>query len=144
MPGLDSLPESIRSAIEEPALSAGAKQSAIDAAAKAHGVQFPADYAAFLRGSNGAEFTLGENYVVLFPLEALADENEPDEEIFPPHLFVFGGNGASEKFAFDKRERPHQIVVVPHFKPDDDEALPQGTTLHGFLERVLAGEAFDG
>lgn len=27
---------------------------------------------------------------------------------------------------------------------EDDEALPQGFTLHGFLERVLTGEAFEG
>jgi hypothetical protein len=156
MPDLASLPEAIRSALEEPALHPGARQVDIDAAAKAHGVQFPADYAAFLRDSNGAEFHLGDTYVVLYALEDLAAENEPDEEFdprglplpanprFPSWLFVFGSNGGSEKFAFDKRETPHQIVVVPHFEPDDDEALPQGTTLHGFLARVLAGEAFDG
>ena len=140
---LASLPESLRSAIEAPALHPGARQAAIDAAAKVHGVQFPADYAAFLRDSNGAEFHLGDTYVVLYALEDLAAENEADEE-FPDWLFVFGSNGGSEKFAFDKRETPHQIVVVPHFEPDNDEALPQGTTLHGFLANVLAGEAFDG
>ena len=123
MPELASLPESLRSAIEAPALHPGARQSAIDAAARLHGVQFPADYAAFLRDSNGAEFHLGDTYVVLFALEDLAAENEPDEE-FPAWLFVFGSNGGSEKFAFDKREKPHPIVVVPHFEPSEADAIP--------------------
>jgi hypothetical protein len=143
MSGLASLPESIRSAAEELALNPGATQKAIDAAAKAGGVQFPADYVALLRGTNGAEFTLGETLVALYPVEDLAAANEPDED-FPQHLFVFGDNGAGEQFAFDKRERPHPIVVVPMDHPEDDEALPQGTTLHGFLARVLAGDALDG
>jgi hypothetical protein len=143
MSGLASLPASIRSAAQDPALNPGASQKAIDAAAKAGGVQFPADYVALLRGTNGAEFTLGETLVTLYPVEALAAENVPDDD-FPAHFFVFGDNGGGEQFAFDKRERPHPIVVVPLDQPEEDEALPQGTTLHGFLERVLAGDAFDG
>jgi hypothetical protein len=56
---------------------------------------------------------------------------------------AFGSNGGSEELAFDARSQPHPIIIIPHYKPSDQDAIVQGITLHAFLDRVLRGVAFE-
>ena len=139
---LPSLPANIREALQEPKLNPGAAPERIAEAAAALDVTFPQDYIAFMVATNGAEFYLGESCVIVYPVEELTEWNQA-EDGFPSYFKVFGSNGGSEKFAFDTRARPHPIVVVPHYKPSDEDAIAQGTSLHEFLGRVLRDEAFN-
>jgi hypothetical protein len=135
------LPGDLNKAMQSPSLRAGVARETLTNIAAQLGVTMPADYVEFMMESDGAEFQLGETFVVLLSADDLVDENEASDD-FPAYLKVFGGNGGSEKYAFDTRTTPNQIVVVPHYQPDDDDVLPQGTSLIGFLRRILNDEVF--
>ncbi len=134
-------PEDIRSALEDAMFEPGASSESIASVAESLGVAFPEDYVSFLSFSDGAEFVLGESSVLLYAVGTLEAWNAP-EEGFPSHFKVFGGDGGSERFAFDVRKSPPEIVVVPQFEPNPGDELAQGPSLIGFLRRVLSDEAF--
>ena len=62
---------------------------------------------------------------------------------FAPELVLFGGDGAGEAFAFDKRVSPPTIVMVPLIGPSLDAAIPQGAGLAGFVRRLRVASLFD-
>ena len=136
------LPSHIREAIQDARLNPGATTDAVASAATQLGIEFPSDYVALMVETDGAEFYLGESCVIFYSVQELLESNQPDVD-FPKHLKCFGSNGGSEKFAFDGRSRPHPIVVVPHYRPADGDAVVQGTSLVAFLDRVLKDEAFN-
>ena len=61
------------------------------------GVDLPSDYLRFLRNHNGGEGFIGDNYLVLWKAEELADFNrEYEVEKYAPGIFLFGSDGGGE------------------------------------------------
>jgi hypothetical protein len=76
--------------------------------------RLPAEYVQFLEQMNGGEGFIGENYLRVWPIEDLIQNNKNyhvDE--VAPELFLFGSSGGGEAFAFGTRSSPPPIVAVP-------------------------------
>jgi hypothetical protein len=85
-------------------------------------IEIPDDYKEFLHASNGGEGFLGRNYVRLWKVEELKLMNVGYEVTqFAPNLFLFGTNGGGEAFAFDTRENPWTVVMVPFIGMEDPQ-----------------------
>jgi cell wall assembly regulator SMI1 len=92
----------------------GASAQAICSAEEAVKVKLPNDYIAFLRASNGGEGMIGENYVILWNAEELAEMNKSYQVAdYAPGLLLVGSDGGGEAFAFDTRTSPWPVVKVP-------------------------------
>lgn len=74
------------------------------------GVLLPEDYLAFMHEHNGGEGDIGENYLVLFPLEELAAVNDNyDTENTMPGCVIIGGDGGGELYGVDENGRYFNI-----------------------------------
>ncbi len=108
------------------------------------GMRLPEDYVAFLMQSNGGEGFIGTNYATLWRLEELAERNEGYKVAdFAPGLFLFGSDGGSEAFAFDKRSDGEQIVLVPFIAMELSKVRALATNFNGFIERLFKSGLFD-
>lgn len=104
----------------------------------------PHEYLAFLCRRNGGEGFVGENYLILWKAGELLELNEGYEAPkYAPDLFLFGSNGGGEAFAFDKREQPWPIVMVPFIGMQLNEAIPAGRTFSEFLRRLAQDGIFN-
>jgi len=100
--------------LEEFSRNPGASVQDIHSAAEALKMELPSDYVAFLRESNGGEGMIGENYVVLWKAEELAEMNKSYQVAeYAPGLLFVGSDGGGEAFAFDTRTTPWPVVKVP-------------------------------
>lgn len=89
------------------------------------GIALPGDYLAFLRQHNGGEGFIGDNYIVFWKAEELADFNREYEiEIYAPGLFLFGSDGGGEGYGFDTQSRAMPIVRIPFIGMERQHATP--------------------
>lgn len=101
------------------------------------GVELPPDYVELLQQTNGGEGFIGDRYVILFPVEILAELNEAYQiEDYAPGLLVFGSNGAGEALGFDTRRSPWAIVQVPFIGMDWTLAEPLAATFGAFVQTL--------
>lgn len=85
----------------------------LDAETKLHWA-LPVEYRAFLLKANGGEGFVGDNYLILWGVEELAQFNQEYQvEEYAPGLILFGSDGGGEGFAFDTRLNPPVIVQIP-------------------------------
>ena len=78
------------------------------------GVTLPHDYLDFLRQHNGGEGFIGENYIIFWKAEELADFNrEYEVEEYAPGILLFGSDGGGEGYGFDTESVAMPIVRVP-------------------------------
>ena len=78
------------------------------------GVALPSDYLDFLRQHNGGEGFVGDNYIIFWKAEELADFNrEYEVEKYAPGIFLFGSSGGGEGYGFDTQSAAMPIVCVP-------------------------------
>lgn len=77
-------------------------------------VKFPDDYKGFLMQSSGAEGPIGaESYLVLWPLDDIADHNLGYKVAeFAPNLVLFGSNGGGTAYAFERLGSDIEVVSV--------------------------------
>ncbi len=102
------------------------------------GVAFPDDYVEFITFTNGAEGSIGENYLVLWAIDEIIELNEAySVNEFTEGLVLFGSDGGGEAFAFDTRTNETQIVAVPFMGMDLDEVTTISNTFNGFLKYLL-------
>ena len=120
-------------------LRGGAPESTIaDAEAKLRWA-LPNDYKELLRNANGGEGFIGENYLILWAAEELAQFNkEYQVQDYAPGLILFGSDGGGEGFAFDTRSSPAPIVQVPFIGMELNYARPVAASFDQFLVK-LAG-----
>lgn len=101
------------------------------------GVELPPDYIEFLKLTNGGEGFIGDRYVILFPVEVLADLNKAYQvEVYVPGLLIFGSNGGGEAFGFDTRRSPWAVVQVPFIGMDWTLAKPYAATFGAFVQTL--------
>jgi hypothetical protein len=101
------------------------------------GRKLPADYEQFVRAMNGGEGWIGDAYACLWKVEELIPSNKDygvDDSV--PGLLLFGTNGANEAFAFDTRDDPWSVVVVPLILLQYEDAVPAGVSFTEFVERL--------
>jgi hypothetical protein len=78
------------------------------------GVVIPSHYLDFLKEHNGGEGFIGDNYIVLWKAEELADFNrEYEVEKYAPGIFLFGSDGGGEGYGFDTQSAEMPIVRIP-------------------------------
>src|SRR3954447_9331401 len=98
-------------------------------------ISFPADYADFMLKSNGAEGSIGNWYLVLWPIEEIEAINE-DYSVsdFAPGFLLFGSDGGGEAYAFDMKSGGMPIFEIPFIPLEAKEARLCGRTFVEFLE----------
>jgi hypothetical protein len=102
------------------------------------GITFPKDYIEFISNSNGAEGSLGENYLIIWSIEDIIELNEAyGVNDFSKGLVVFGSDGGDTAFAFDTRTNETHIVTVPFIGMDLEEVTTCSNTFNGFLQYFL-------
>lgn len=77
-------------------------------------VNFPNDYVAFLRTSNGGEGMIGDTYLIFWQAAELHEMNASYQVTdYAPGLLLIGSDGGGEAIAFDTRTEPWPVVKVP-------------------------------
>lgn len=98
-------------------------------------IQFPADYAAFMRESNGAEGWIGGAYLSLWSLEdILSAQEELAVDEFLPDACPIGSDGGGEAYALDRRSTPMAFLEIPFVPLDIKEARICGHSFQEFLQ----------
>ena len=94
------------------------------------GVALPSDYLDFLRQHDGGEGFIGDNYIVLWKAEELADFNrEYEVEKYAPGILLFGSDGGGEAYGFDIQSASVPIVRIPFIGMERRYAIPVATNL---------------
>lgn len=84
---------------------------------------------------NGGEGFIGRNYLVLHPVETLVECNKAlDADKYVPEFLVVGSDGGGEAIAFDRRQEPWAVVMVPFIPLDKNEARPIAPAFGSFFE----------
>lgn len=97
----------------------------------------PSEYREFLVQMNGGEGFVGEDYLILWSADELAQFNrEYEVKDYAPGLVLFGSNGGGEGFAFDTRSSPATIVQVPFIGMELQYANPVGSNFEEFIAKV--------
>ena len=118
-----------------------AGEDAIEKAQDALGFRFPAEYADFLRMSNGGEGFLGpERYLMLWPVEELAESNQDYEvDAMAPGLVLFGSSGGGTAYAFERGSGA--IVDLPITPLEGSRRRTLAAGFVEFLSVLAAGRA---
>jgi hypothetical protein len=102
------------------------------------GVTFPNDYIEFISFSNGAEGSIGENYLILWSIDEIIELNEVyGVNDFAKGFVLFGSDGGDTAFAFDTRTKDLHIVTVPFIGMDIEEVKTCSNTFNGFFQYLL-------
>jgi len=118
-------------------LNEGASDEAIQAAMSALGHALPDDYVRFLRGSDGGEGFVGEQYLILWRAEELSQFNaEYEVAQDAPGLLLFGSNGGGEGYGFDTRDSSMKVVRVPFIGMEWRYATPVADGLDDLLLKL--------
>jgi len=105
-------------------------------------IKLPSDYVEFMEKCNGGEGFIGENYLILYPLNEIIEANE-DYEVakYLPNVLLIGSNGGGEAIAIDFNKLKKYIIVP--FLFEEEAILEQSYSLEGFFLRTLHNEWFD-
>lgn len=113
--------------------------SLIESAEAKLGIVFPRDYVEFLLLSNGGEGFVGNNYLIMWEVGNLCSNNEEYEvAVNAPGLLLFGSNGGSEAYAFDRRYQHCNIVRVPFVAMNLEDTIIFSQSFVDFLGRLYS------
>jgi hypothetical protein len=100
--------------LTEGQLDAPADAGVVDGLFARLGVELPSDYLDFLRQHDGGEGFIGDDYIIFWKAEELADFNrEYEVEKYAPGILLFGSNGGGEGYGFDVESAAMPIVRIP-------------------------------
>ena len=121
--------------------SSGASDSSIRESEAKLGFNFPVEYIAFLKLTNGGEGFIGEEYAIFWNVEELAEANA-DYQVheYAAGLLIFGSNGGGEAYGFDTRREPWPVVRMPFVGMNWGQAISIGDSFSEFLERLHGAE----
>lgn len=112
---------------------------AIRAAEDALEILFPPDYRAFMRQHNGVEADYGGSYLVLYPVEDLAEVNSGCGAGEHAGLVLIGSDGGGEGVAYDFRQPQPPLFLVNFVSIGWDEALRQAESFSDFMAQREKG-----
>lgn len=105
------------------------------------GIKLPDQYISFMMESNGAEGTIGNSYLAIWPAEQIVQLNvEYAVNDFTPGLVYFGSDGGGMAYAFDNRLENTLIVEFPFESIHIEDAKPCGKTFVEFLQYLNCQE----
>ena len=111
--------------LTEGQLNPAAEPGFVGELSAALGVTIPRDYLDFLQQHDGGEGFIGDNYIVLWKAEELADFNrEYEVEKYAPGILLFGSDGGGEGYGFDTETAAMPIVRVPFIGMERRYATP--------------------
>src|SRR4051794_18456447 len=109
--------------LTEGQLDPPAHAGVVDDLSASLGVALPSDYLDFLRQHNGGEGFIGDNYIIFWKAEELADFNrEYEVEKYAPGILLFGSDGGG--YGFDTQSAATPIVRVPFIGMERRYATP--------------------
>jgi hypothetical protein len=104
-------------------------------------IKLPNQYINFMMQSNGAEGSIGNSYLVIWPIENIEQLNvDYAVNEFTPGLVYFGSDGAGMAYAFDNREENTTIVEFPFESIHIEDAKLRGKTFLEFLQHINSQE----
>jgi hypothetical protein len=99
----------------------------------------PAEYLRFLRQHNGGEGFVGENYIVIWKGEEIADFNrEYEVEKYAPGIILFGSDGGGEGYGFDIEAADMPIVRMPFIGMQRRYATPIAKNLSDMFTKLAS------
>ena len=105
--------------LTEGALNDPAESEILSDLSTSVGVTLPKNYIDFLKQHNGGEGFIGDNYIIFWKAEELADFNrEYEVETYAPGIFLFASSGGGEGYGFDTNEAAMPIVCIPFIGMD--------------------------
>ncbi|AMM50711.1 hypothetical protein TH61_05315 [Rufibacter sp. DG15C] len=120
----------------------GLANSTIEEVEVKTGISLPKDYTDFLTNYQGFEKLIGEEYVQLWDLEDLVEQNEGYlilENL--PATIGIGSNGAGELIALERvNEEEVKVVLTPFVDLSQDYHIPIGDSFTDFLQRLDKGQ----
>jgi len=97
----------------------------------------PNDFKGLLHLTNGGEGFIGENYLMLWSAEEIAQYNQSYQvDKYAPGLLLFGSDGGGEGYGFDSRTTPPSVVMVPFVGMDLKHARPTAPNFTAFLQKL--------
>lgn len=115
----------------------GVSEEDIESAEVALRWMLPLDYREFQMKNGGGEGFLGENFLILWGVNELAEFNRDYEvEEYAPGLIVFGSDGAGDAFAFDTRFGKFDVVRVPFIGMGLESAVPVADSFDKFMKKM--------
>ncbi len=79
--------------------------------------RLPVDYIQFMKNANGGHGGVGEEHLIIFPAQEIAEINKAAAvERFAPGLLIFASNGGGQSYAFDLRHE--KVSIVKFFDMD--------------------------
>ena len=136
-----SVADDLRQMLARLKCSSGASDSSIRESEAKLGFNFPVEYIAFLKLTNGGEGFIGEEYAIFWNVEELAEANA-DYQVheYAAGLLIFGSNGGGEAYGFDTRREPWPVVRMPFVGMNWGQAISIGDSFSEFLERLHGAE----
>jgi SMI1 / KNR4 family (SUKH-1) len=129
-------PDNMFARLQGLTVRAGADRSKIDDVEKALGLSLPEDYKMFLSKTNGIEgFAASESYVLLWPLEEIAELNEAySVSEFVRDLILLGTDGGDTGYGYLRSDGRAEFVRVPLIGMSLDSAEPMGESFFEFVD----------
>lgn len=123
--------------LTEGQLDPPADPGVVEALSSSLKVAIPLDYLDFLRQHNGGEGFIGDNYIIFWKAEELADLNrEYEVDKYAPGLVLFGSDGGGDGYGFDTRSAAMPIVCVPFIGMELRYATPVAKNFPDFFAQL--------
>lgn len=123
--------------LTEGQLAPAADLGVVEGLSSTLGIILPGDYLEFLRQHNGGEGFIGDNYLVLWRAEELADFNrEYEVEVYAPGIFLFGSDGGGEGYGFDTNAAAMPIVRIPFIGMERRYATPLAESIFDLFTKL--------
>ncbi len=123
--------------LTEGQLNAPANAVVVDGLSASLGVVLPKDYTNFLKQHNGGEGFIGDNYIIFWRAEELADFNrEYEVERYAPGIVLFASNGGGEGYGFDTQSAAMPIVRIPFIGMAREYAEPMADDFRDLFAKL--------
>jgi cell wall assembly regulator SMI1 len=107
----------------------------IEQVEKKLGIEFPADYKAFLKLTNGFGGFVGESHIIFNPVEEIIEQTEGYCEEFFPWAVHIASDGGGSMYVLDKRPERLTYGIIPCIA-DDDDLIHLGASFDEFVKHL--------
>jgi len=94
--------------------------------------KLPNGFIDFFSQTNGADITIDDNYIILWPLTEMVELNKEYRVVeYAPDFFIFGSDGGDISYAIEKRTG--FIFEMPFIGMSKEEAVFKGSSFDEFI-----------